>query len=216
MSFSVGFVRVLNQGEFEYSPQFLEIRKDQKGSYRNFLLPEIYWSSKKRQRYGEEVRIQFVHIVENRTQSTKSDHRSRRGGQIVGAVVAGAIGMVAMSMGGHTFWDIDLDIYLTDGRCIECTVRDESVVSLLYPFMLENKRETARTKRFGRQAKFQGPNTGAGTQVDNVYEDTVLGIQGYFKCSKKDAQRLVNNVYQQGMTIEEALLATLRRKGNET
>ena len=100
----------------------------QKGSRIAYLHKRLFFPDYK------EVQIFHVEIVQDRSVNPNDDSMLGAG-MVTGAILGGFIGALIASAPYPIKWDIDFKIWLKDGRCIKTTVKDETTVKLLEPFM---------------------------------------------------------------------------------
>jgi len=115
-------VKIFNANEFEGSPKYITV---QKGSPIAYLHNKLFFLK------YEEVCIFHVEIVSNRTANLDNDGT----GVLTGAVLAGLLGAILASITEPIKWDVDAIIWLKDGRDVKVTVRDETMIKLLHPYM---------------------------------------------------------------------------------
>jgi hypothetical protein len=111
------------------------INKDEVGlKYFNYVLGKyyVYNSSFK----AKEVFIDKVVVIEDRTTNPRRTITGNSS-SIVGAILAGFIGVIVAAMASLPKWDVDLDIYLTDGRVIEICTQNEKLIRSLYKYIPE-------------------------------------------------------------------------------
>ena len=90
----------------------------------------------------EEVEIEKVIVIKDQTEiSTESMSMGARG--IIGALLAGVVGVMVASLNSQPRWCVDIDIYLTDGRVVEIQTREEKTVRLLMSYIPKEDPRTA-------------------------------------------------------------------------
>jgi hypothetical protein len=96
---------------------------------------------------AEEVDIDYVDIIEDRTVSPKASIAGASSG-IVGAIIAGFAGFLIASATTQTKWDVDLDVHLIDGRIIELHVTSERMIKRLSKYL-----QTVDVRKEKREAR---------------------------------------------------------------
>ncbi len=96
----------------------------------------------------EEVEIDYVEIVrDSSTYPKNSPHYGANG--IIGAVLAGVIGVLAVAAFSQVKWDIDFDIHLKDGRVVEIRTIYADTVKRLTEYMVEEDPRAERRRLRG-------------------------------------------------------------------
>lgn len=83
---------------------------------------------------ADEIKIAEVVIVKDYTRNNKNS-LSRMSKGIIGAILAGVVGVLVAAGTSQPKWDVDLDVYTTDGRVIELRIQSESLIRRLYGFV---------------------------------------------------------------------------------
>lgn len=76
---------------------------------------------------AEEVFIDRVVVVQDHTTHPKNTTRGASRG-VIGAILAGIVGVAIASISSQTRWDADLDLYLADGRVIEIRTQSPKLI----------------------------------------------------------------------------------------
>ena len=92
------------------------------------------------------VDIDYIHVIDDRTNYTEAAI-TRAGNMATGAILAGWIGAGLAANQNHLVWDIDVDVYLKDGHCLELNLNKFIVISILHPYMVSDKRLRATRER---------------------------------------------------------------------
>lgn len=82
----------------------------------------------------EEIKIREVVIVKDYTKNTKNS-LSRMSNGIIGAVLAGVVGVIIAAGTAQPKWDVDLDVYTEDGRVVELRIQSESLIRKLFTYI---------------------------------------------------------------------------------
>jgi hypothetical protein len=109
------------------------INKDEVGrKYFNFVTNKFYVYNSAF--HPEEVFINYVVIVKDSSVDPKRSFRGMTNG-IIGAIVAGFAGVLITAATSRVKWNVDFDIYLTDGRVIEINTQSEKLVRALIEYV---------------------------------------------------------------------------------
>lgn len=84
---------------------------------------------------SEKLEIRHVQIIQDNTQKSAGGMTSQICGSVVASSISGLLGLLTYAGRGPHSIDIDLDIYLTDGRVIEINTQDKKLVKQLIPYM---------------------------------------------------------------------------------
>lgn len=82
----------------------------------------------------EEVFIDYVIVVKDSSVNPKRSFNHMTNG-IIGAIVAGAIGVMVVAATAHVKWDVDFDVYLKDGRVVEIRTQSAKLVHELIKYI---------------------------------------------------------------------------------
>lgn len=82
----------------------------------------------------EKVHINYVEIIQDSSVYPRNSPNFGANG-IMGAILAGIVGVMVVSAFAQVKWDIDFDIHLTDGRVIEINTRYYDTIKRLSGFV---------------------------------------------------------------------------------
>ena len=144
-----------NNQSFENSPTFLRVLDDYAVLTSKYsFLRDIFGLGNPVE--GELVQIEFVHVVADRTIDTRDSDVRRAGRVMIGASLGGLVGALLLDRdSGVLIWDVDVDVYLADGRVVETTLRFEGEVRALHPYMERHRRRFEHQARVLQQKKEQ-------------------------------------------------------------
>lgn len=93
------------------------------------------------------LNVHHVQIIRNNT-ITSDGGVAAAARQVSGTLLAGVIGFLFMAPHTVTTWDMDLDIYTTDGQVIELWTSDPNIIKFLSGYMTaEDPRDKFRKQR---------------------------------------------------------------------
>lgn len=84
----------------------------------------------------EHVNIKRTVVIKDYTRNNKNS-LSRATNGIIGAMLAGVIGVIATTLASQPKWDVDLDVYLCDGRILELRTQSETLIKKLCKYTSE-------------------------------------------------------------------------------
>ena len=96
----------------------------------------------------KEVRVAAIVVIKDHS-PRKSSAMSRGANGIIGAILAGVIGvLVAFAVSGSEKVDADIDVILTDGTILEIRTQDRAMIERLLPYaLITDPRAKARKYR---------------------------------------------------------------------
>lgn len=97
----------------------------------------------------EKVTIEKVVVIKDASVDPKGTFRGMTNG-IIGAIVAGVIGIMVVSAFSQVKWNVDFDIYLTDGRVLEINTTSEKLVRALMEYVPKDDPRAKYRKERGR------------------------------------------------------------------
>jgi len=122
-------LKIRNSEELEGSPRFITIFKKSPLTFlhRRVLPLKVY-----------NVKILYAQVTKNRTIVPNAADQSQN--VLTGAVVAGATGaFVAAMLNEPTKWDVDISLWLEDGRIIKVRAKDQKEIEILRYHMHEEE-----------------------------------------------------------------------------
>lgn len=122
------------------------INKDEVGrKYFNFVTGNFYVYNSIFK--PEKVLIEKVVVIKDSSVNPKKSFNHMTNG-IIGAIVAGVVGVMVVAASSHIKWDVDFDIYLQDGRVLEIRTQSGKLVRELIKYVPQpNPRAKFRKER---------------------------------------------------------------------
>ena len=112
----------------------------------HFMFNQILVS--KRWPLSEEIDIDYVRIVQDRSKRTGPGAIKQASSSIVATMLFGLAGTMLTALQEGYEVDVDMDIVLTNGKVIEIRAKDKKLVTYLAQFIvLENPRTKYRKQR---------------------------------------------------------------------
>ena len=109
------------------------INKDEVGrKYFNFVAGNFYVYNSAFK--PEKVLIEKVVVIKDSSVNPKKSFNHMTNG-IIGAIIAGAVGVMLVAASSHIKWDVDFDVYLQDGRVLEIRTQSEKLVRELIKYV---------------------------------------------------------------------------------
>lgn len=122
------------------------INKDEVGrKYLNFVAGNFYVYNSAFK--PEKVLIEKVVVIKDSSVNPKKSFNHLTNG-IIGAIVAGVVGVMVVAASSQIKWDVDFDIYLQDGRVLEIRTQSGKLVRELIKYVPQpNPRAKFRKER---------------------------------------------------------------------
>ena len=122
------------------------INKDEVGrKYFNFVAGNFYVYNSAFK--PEKVLIEKVVVIKDSSVNPKKSFNHMTNG-IIGAIVAGVVGVMVVAASSQIKWDVDFDIYLQDGRVLEIRTQSGKLVRELIKYVPQpNPRAKFRKER---------------------------------------------------------------------
>lgn len=122
------------------------INKDEVGrKYFNFVTGNFYVYNSAFK--PEKVLIEKVVVIKDSSVNPKKSFNHLTNG-IIGAIVAGVVGVMVVAASSQVKWDVDFDIYLQDGRVLEIRTQSGKLVRELIKYVPQpNPRAKFRKER---------------------------------------------------------------------
>lgn len=122
------------------------INKDEVGrKYFNFVAGNFYVYNSAFK--PEKVLIEKVVVIKDSSVNPKKSFNHLTNG-IIGAIVAGVVGVMVVAASSQIKWDVDFDIYLQDGRVLEIRTQSGKLVRELIKYVPQpNPRAKFRKER---------------------------------------------------------------------
>jgi hypothetical protein len=122
------------------------INKDEVGrKYFNFVAGNFYVYNSAFK--PEKVLIEKVVVIKDSSVNPKKSFNHLTNG-IIGAIVAGVVGVMVVAASSQIKWDVDFDIYLQDGRVLEIRTQSGKLVRELIKYVPQpNPRAKYRKER---------------------------------------------------------------------
>jgi hypothetical protein len=124
------------------------INKDEVGrKYFNFVAGNFYVYNSAFK--PEKVLIEKVVVIKDSSVNPKKSFNHLTNG-IIGAIVAGVVGVMVVAASSQIKWDVDFDIYLQDGRVLEIRTQSEKLVRELIKYVPQPDPRAKFRKERGR------------------------------------------------------------------
>jgi hypothetical protein len=124
------------------------INKDEGGrKYFNFVAGNFYVYNSAFK--PEKVLIEKVVVIKDSSVNPKKSFNHLTNG-IIGAIVAGVVGVMVVAASSQIKWDVDFDIYLQDGRVLEIRTQSEKLVRELIKYVPQPDPRAKFRKERGR------------------------------------------------------------------
>ena len=81
----------------------------------------------------EQIEIDYILVVEDNTKNKRGNvEKVNRG--ILGAILAGFVGVAIAAATSQPKWNVEIDIYLKDGRVVEISTQSEAMIKQLMKY----------------------------------------------------------------------------------